>query len=193
MFRKMSIALFGPLLFLVAACGSTTTADLSTPTPATSASPTAQASGTPVSYDPCVLMNAQEASTLTGINFPAGRDELENATKLCVYGYQTTDVFSIGIAQAPDLATAKADEALAKAALVKAAAHGLAFTQINGVGDAAAEVQASESLNGTKFALCAIYVLKGTTFFFISDVAVNHAVPSNAALQGQASKVLGRL
>jgi len=196
MFRKMIVALSGLPLFVAAACASTTTADRSsTPTPTisgSSTSPTAQVSGIPVSFDPCVLVNAHEASALTGVNFRAGKEQLANATKLCIYGYQTTDVFSIGIVQAPDLATAKADEAQAKADLVKAAAHGLPFTQVQGVGDAAAEVQASESLNGTTIALCGIYVLKGT-IFYVTDVAVNHAVPSNAALQHQAATVLSRL
>jgi hypothetical protein len=196
MFRKMSVmSLVLLLLSLVAACGSSPTATTGTPTPA-SASPSASnspASGTPVSYDPCVLVNAQEASTLTGINYSAGLEQLDNATKLCIYGNQTTDVFNIGIAQAPDLATAQADEAQARAALQKAAAGGLNFTEIQGVGDAAAVVQASRSTNGTTIALCGIYVLKGTIFFFITDVAVNHAVPSNADLQGQAMTVLSRL
>ncbi|MGA7988569.1 MAG: hypothetical protein WCB51_09250 [Candidatus Dormiibacterota bacterium] len=196
MFRKMSVmSLVLMLLSLVAACGSSPTATTGTPTPA-SASPSASnspASGTPVSYDPCVLVNAQEASTLTGINYSAGLEQLDNATKLCIYGNQTTDVFNIGIAQAPDLATAQADEAQARAALQKAAAGGLNFTEIQGVGDAAAVVQASRSTNGTTIALCGIYVLKGTIFFFITDVAVNHAVPSNADLQGEATKVLSRL
>lgn len=193
MFRKMSLVLMGLLLSVVAACGSSTTAVTSTPTPSGASSPTAQASGTPVSYDPCVLVNAQEASTLTGINYSAGLEQLDNATKLCIYGNQTTDVFNIGIAQAPDLATAQADEAQARAALQKAAAGGLNFTEIQGVGDAAAVVQASKSSNGTTIALCGIYVLKGTIFFFITDVAVNKAVPTNAALEAEATTVLGRL
>jgi hypothetical protein len=41
--------------------------------------------------------------------------------------------------------------------------------------------------------LSAVYVIKGTIFFFITDAAVNRSVPSNAALQSQASNVLGRL
>jgi hypothetical protein len=95
--------------------------------------------------------------------------------------------------QAPDLATVQTDEALAKAALQKSAGTGLTFVQLQGVGDAAAEVQASGSRNGTTISLCGIYVVKGTIFFLITDVAVNHAVPGNAALQAQAMTVLSRL
>lgn len=44
-----------------------------------------------------------------------------------------------------------------------------------------------------RFALWGIHVVKGTIFFFITDVAVNQAVPGNAALQDEALKVLSRL
>jgi hypothetical protein len=120
-------------------------------------------------------------------------EQLANATKLCYYGSQTTDVFQVGIVQAPDLATVQAQEAEAKAALQATAGSGLAFIDLQGVGDAATVVQASKSVNGTTLSLCGIYVVKGTIFFFITDVAANHAVPNNAALQGEAMVVLGRL
>jgi hypothetical protein len=181
----------GVVLSITAACASSTNASTGSPTPTSSSQPSASAA--PVSYDPCVLVNVHEASMLTGINYGAGREELANATKLCWYGYQTADVFEIGIVQAPDLATVQADEVQAKAALQKAASNGLVFTDVQGVGDAAAEVQATRSANGTTLNLCGIYVVKGTIFFFITDVAVNHAVPGNAALQGEAMVVLGRL
>jgi hypothetical protein len=147
----------------------------------------------PPSYDPCVLVNAQDASTLTGVNYGPGLEQPANGEKQCIYGYQTTDVFAVGIAQAPDLATAQADEARAQAFLQHTAGTGLKFTQLQGVGDAAAVVQASKSAYGTTISICGIYVLKGTIFFFISDAAVNHAVPNNAALQGEAMTVLSHL
>lgn len=194
MFRKVSFALLGLVLAVGAACGSSTSAVTGTPTPAAATpSPTPQASGVVVSYDPCVLVTASEATALTGVNSGPGKEELANQTKECIYGYQTTDVFTIGIVQAPDLATAQTDQTQAEAALQKAAGKGLQVTQVQGVGDAAAELQASYSSNGTTLAGCGIYVLKGTTFFFISDLVVNRACPSNAALQGQALTVLGRL
>lgn len=65
-----------------------------------------------------------------------------------------------------------------------------------GVGQARAEgrnVHASRSANGTTLSLCGIYVVKGTIFFFITDVAANHAVPNNAALQAKATTALSRL
>jgi hypothetical protein len=176
---------------MTAACGSSTTAGTDSPTPTSPASPSASAK--PVSYDPCVLVTAQEASTLTGVNYGPGMEQLANATKMCIYGYQTTDVFQVGIVQAPDQATIQAEEAQAKAKLQEAAGNGLAFTDLQGVGDSATVVQASESSNGTTLSVCGIYVVKGTIFFFITDFAANHAVPNNAALQAEAMVVLGRL
>jgi hypothetical protein len=192
MFRRMSFVLMGALLSVGAACGSTTTAGTGSPTPTTS-SPQPSASATPVSYDPCVLVTVQEASSLTGVNYGAGLEQPANGEKQCIYGYQTTDVLMVGIVQAPDLATVQTDEAQARAALQQSAGNGLGFTEIQGVGDAAAEVQATRSANGTTLSVCAIYVVKGTIFFFITDFAANHAVPNNAALQAQATTVLGRL
>lgn len=192
MFSKVTFVVLGLVLTVSAACGSSTTASTGTPTPA-SPSPQPSASATPVSYDPCVLVNQQEASTLTGVNYPPGREDLGGATKLCIYGYQTKDVFSVGIVQAPDMATVQADEAKAQAALQAQAGNGLTFTQVQGVGDLAYEVQASKSANGTTIAISGIYVVKGTIFFFIADVAANQAVPGNAALQDEAMKVLSRL
>ena len=102
-------------------------------------------------------------------------------------------VWAVGVVQAPDMATVQTDEALVTAKLQQAAGQGISFIQVQGVGDAAAEVQASRSSSGTTIALCGIYVVKGLIFFFITDVAVNHAVPSNSALQAQATTVLSRL
>ncbi len=194
MFRKVIFVLMGLALTFGAACGSSSTAGSGSPSPA-EPSPSAlpSSSAVPVSYDPCVLMTSQEATALTGVSYGAGREDTANALKECIYGYQTADVLTIGIVQAPDLATAQADEAQAQALLQQAANQGLPVTQIQGIGDAAAEVQASRSTGGTTINLCAIYVLKGTIFFTISDVALNRAAPSSEALHGQASTVLSRL
>src|SRR6478609_6805747 len=110
MFRRTSLLLIGLLLSFGAACGSSPTASTS---PSPDASPSSQPSpnATPVSYDPCVLISQTEASTLTGANFGPGKEELAGATKLCIYGAQTKNVFEIGIVQAPDLATIQSEEA----------------------------------------------------------------------------------
>lgn len=194
MFRKVTFMLSGLLLALGTACGSSTSGATGTPTPTqTSPSPSPLASAKAVSYDPCVLMTMQEAEALAGVNFGAGKEEVANATKECIYGSQTVDVLTIGILQAPDQATAQAGKAQFEAALQSQAGNGLTVTQVQGIGDAADEIQGSFSQNGTTIAGSAIYVLKGLIVFFITDIAVNRAVPSGAALQSQASTVLGRL
>jgi hypothetical protein len=139
------------------------------------------------------LVTAQEASSLTGVNYGPGTDVTANGLKECIYGSQTLNVFTIAIAQAPDVATAQADEAQAQALMQQAANNGLPVLQVQGVGDAAAEVQGSFSKGGATISASGIYVLKGAIFFEISDVAINHAAPSAAAIQAQAVTVLGRL
>jgi hypothetical protein len=194
MFLKVIFMLFGLMLAVCTSCSSSPTSGSTSPSAvASSPSPQPSTIPTPVSYDPCILMTAQEATALTGVSYGAGKEDVANGLKECIYGYQTADVFQIGIAQAPDLATAQVDEQEAEAVLQQAANKGLPVTQVQGIGDAAAEVQGSLSRSGTTINLSAIYVIKGTIFFTINDVAVSRAAPSNAALQGQASTVLSRL
>jgi hypothetical protein len=196
MFRKMTFVFLGLTLTLTAACASSPTGATGTPTPGAASQPTSVASAapaTPVSYEPCALVTQQEASSLTGVNYGPGTDVTANGLKECIYGSQTLDIFTIGIAQAPDLATAQADEAQAQAQMQQAANNGLPVVQVQGVGDAAAAVHGSFSSNGTTISAAGIYVLKGTIFFDISNIAANRAVPSAAAIQAQAVTVLGRL
>lgn len=192
MLRKLTFASIWLLVSVASACGSSPSANAGSPSPSASPSSSSSASAKAVSYDPCVLVTAQEASTLTGLNYTAGLEQ-GDTEKRCVYGYQTTDVLMVGIVQAPDIATVQADEAQARAALQQQAGQGLNFAELHGFGDAAAVIQASQSANGTTLALCGIYVVKGTIFFFITDVAANHAVPSNSALEDAAMKVLSQL
>jgi hypothetical protein len=192
MFRTASYALLGLVLAVGAACGSSTSAVTGTPTPAVATlSPTPQASGL-VAYDPCVLMTASEASALAGVTYGPGKETLAHQVE-CIYGSQTADMLTIGIVQDADQAAAQADRTQAEAALQSAAASGAQVTQVQGVGDAATEIQTSYSSNGTTFVGCGIYVMKGAIFFDITDLAVGHACPGNAALQSQALTVLSRL
>jgi hypothetical protein len=192
MFHKLSFLPMCLLLSVVSGCGSSSSVSTGSPSPA-SPSPQPSANATPVSYDPCVLMTAQDASTLTGVTYPSGMEQTANGIKECIYGYQTQDVFLFGIGQAPDAATAKAYATEAEAQFQQAANGGIPVTQVQGVGDAAAVLQGSYSANGTAVNASAIYVLKGAIFFGMSDVAVNRAVPTSSALQAQALTVLGRL
>ena len=62
---------------------------------------------------------------LSGATFGDGTEgTTQGGGKTCVYGAQTSNVFSVIVAVAPDVATAKAGEAAAEAEILKAAGKG---------------------------------------------------------------------
>ena len=64
--------------------------------------------------DPCQLITSADASQLVGMKFGAGKaSEAENNVKLCTYAAPGPNLFSVEVAVAPDVATAKAAEAAA--------------------------------------------------------------------------------
>ncbi len=64
---------------------------------------TQPASGSPENLDPCQLVTQDEASTLAHATFGPGKEETISASgKECVYGYQTTNVMDIIVAQAAE-------------------------------------------------------------------------------------------
>ncbi len=159
-----------------------------------------EATAVPTSIDPCQLITSQEAGKLVGATFGAGKESTtEGNARICTYGAQTPNVFMVEVAIAPDEATAKADEKAAQAALKSKAnqlpAVGLVVTQLPNFapGADAALMQGSMSAGGTTIGARAIYVLRGTTFFGFSDVALNQAPPSANAMKAEAMTVLGRL
>jgi hypothetical protein len=170
------------------------------PTAATSALPSfPNATAVPTSLDPCQLVTAQEASTLAGATFGAGKESTtEGNMKICTYGAQTLNVLNVDVAQAPDVATAQAakDAALAAAeAAAEKQAPGVTFTQteLADFADGALVVSASATISGRTLAISGIYVLSGTTFFAIVDVLIGQPAPTSDALQAQAQVVLGRI
>lgn len=193
MIRKVTFMLLGLALTVGAACGNSTAGATGSPTPAATSSPLASASAVPVSYDPCVLMPASEAQALTGVSYTAGKLDVSNNTKRCIYGAQTANVLTIGVLQAPDQATAQAGKAQFEADLQSQAAGAYTVTQVQGVGDAADVVEGSVSANGQTISGSAIYVMKGLVVFFITDLAVGKSVPTGAALQAEATTIVGRL
>ena len=158
------------------------------------ATPLATAVATAI--DPCQLVTPAEASTLTGASFSAGQESTtEGHGKICTYGQQGT-VFQVIVGVAPDEATAKAGEQDAIGLLQKAAANGLTVTQLPGFADGvdAATLTGSKTIAGQTFAATAIYLLKGTTFVGISDIATLGAkAPSEQQMQDQAKVTLTRL
>ena len=198
--------LFASLLVaaVAAACGGSTG---ESPSPSASApaqlTPSASAVTSPVALDPCQIVTSSEASTLAGATFGAGKEgETGGGGKTCVYGYQTLNVFTIIVAQAPDAATAQAAYAQAKAQaqaeLSKGVPAGVKVTvnlndaSISGA-DQASVARGSGTISGQTISLSAVYVLKGAVFFSFSDLVLGPAAPSVAAMEAQATISLGRV
>lgn len=161
------------------------------------ASPLATAVAT--ALDPCQLVTPAEVNQLTGDSFGAGTGQestTEGHGKLCSYSAEGT-VFQVIVGVAPDAATAQAGEQQAEAELQKAAANGLTVTELKGFADGvadAATLTGSKSFAGQTFAATAIYLLKGTTFVGISDIATLGAkAPSTSQMEDQAKVTLTRL
>lgn len=151
----------------------------------------------PTSVDPCQLVTAAEAGQLAGTTFGAGHDETTSGNgRLCVYGSQTLNVFTVDVGQAPDVATAKSEETAALAELQKASnVSGLKVTELPGFasGADAAVAQGGATIAGKTISVSAIYVLKGVIFFGFSDLVLGTGAPSASALEAQAKVSLGRV
>jgi hypothetical protein len=179
------------VIALTAACGGSTSNNPS-PNPSTpTASASAPPSGVATTLDPCLLVTSAEASKLTGAKFGAGLEKTISASsKQCIYGYQTVNVFTVGVVQASSVAEAQAAKQDALASMDPSLAAITKVTQVPTFADGAVEVQAS---NSSIFKVSAIFALHGTIAFGFSDVAANHAVPTNAAMLAQATVMLSRL
>ncbi|HSS93806.1 MAG TPA: DUF3558 family protein [Candidatus Dormibacteraeota bacterium] len=199
----------GLAVLLLAGCSSSSsTANTSAPPSAAAsphaASPSAQASALPASIDPCQLVTSSEAASLTGAAYGAGRQEAYSGNgKGCVYGYQTTNVFFVIVAVAPDAASAQAnwaqEQAKAGSLLQQGSGQTLGINitfnwsnvSVTGADQAAAgafsATKAGRTISGS-----AIYLLKGPVYVGISDLALG-AAPGSSAMQAQALTVIGRL
>jgi hypothetical protein len=158
------------------------------------------ATAVPTSLDPCQVISAAEAGTLAGATFGAGKESTTSGNaRICTYGGATPNVFMFEIAIAPDAATAQADETAALADLDASASqlagHGVTTTKIPGFAPGADAVlgEATISAGGITVGGRAIYVLRGTTFFGFSDIALGTAPASADAMKTEAMLVLGRL
>jgi len=165
--------------------------------PSGSALPTAVAT----SIDPCALITSADASTLVGVTFGAGK-ESDNGknVKMCTYSAPGPNIFSVEVAIAPDAATAKAQEADTEAELQSKASDlaqlGLTVTKLPNfaANTDAALMQGGMSAGGQSIAARAMFVLRNTTFFGFSDIAVNGGQPpSEQAMKDEAMTLLGKV
>jgi hypothetical protein len=214
--RRHAIGVAAIAVVVLAACSNTASSGASPSTassqaPSQSAGPSVAATATPTeaptptmtseptavttSLDPCQLVPAGEASSLSGASYASGEESTSGSGKLCTYGANTFNILTVVVGQAANEATAQADEQQFVAQLQQAAANGLTLTQLPGFasGADAATLEGSASSGGQTVSVGAIYVLKDTTFFAISDVVINGSAPSSQALQAEATTVLGRV
>jgi hypothetical protein len=149
--------------------------------------------------DPCNLINSQEASTLTGTSFGNGKEgTTPEGMRMCTYASQTKSVFTVDVIQAPDEATAQAYKAqfLAdlQAQLQQLTNEGLNVTELPNFADGAVFADASVNVGAITMNGSAFGVLKGTIFFGFSDIDESGAAtPNSAAMQSEATTVLGKL
>ena len=210
MIRRMILTLTLPAMMLGAACGSSTTVGTSTPTPVSAAAssqptPSSQPTSLPTTTDPCQVVTAAEASSLTGASFGPGREEATSGGgKICIYGYQTLNVFEVLVGISSSAASAQAqwaqEEAKAQTLLKQS------VSQVKGVNvslntndatitgaDRAAVGTVSASYAGKTFAAAAVYLLKGPVFLSFSDLVVGHPAPTASAMESEAATALVRL
>ena len=161
----------------------------------------ALATAVPTDIDPCQLITAEAASALVGVTFGPGK-ESDNGknVKICSYAGPGPNIFMVEVAVAPDVATAKAAEASVQADLQSNASQqadlGLTVTQLPNfaANTDAAMLSGAKSAGALSVAARAMLVLRNTTFFAFSDVAVGGGQPpSEKAMQDKANEILATL
>src|SRR5262245_588217 len=126
--RKVLIVLAGTAALGLTACGgsgsggvdagggSSPSAAAATSAAASSSSATDSQSGVATSLDPCQLVTSSEASALAGTKFGPGRHQNnKGGGKMCVYGYQTTNVFTVEVGQDKSASVARTQWSKAEA------------------------------------------------------------------------------
>jgi len=185
---------------LASACAGAASSPTSAPTPVNTPTATSapQATATPTSLEPCDLIPSEEASALAGTTYAEGMEgTTPGGGKTCTYGAGTLNVFTVEVAQAPDVETAQAYKtqfvADLEAKLQELASTGITVTELPDFADGAVVGQATFTVAGTTINGSGFGFLKGTIFVGFSDVVVGGTAPTNEALQSEAETVLERL
>jgi hypothetical protein len=187
---------------LLSACSASTSTPPATPVPTVASTPvptsTSQQTATPTSLDPCQLVTSQVASSLAGASYGPGKeDTTAGGGKICWYGYQTLNVFMVLVGQEKDAATAQVDKAQFQAELEakmpELANAGINVIEIPNFADGAATAQGSVNLNGQTFGGSDFGFVKGAIFIGLANVTAGKPAVSSAALQAEATTLLGQL
>ena len=182
--------------------GSSPSAASATSAAASSPSASSSPSAVATSLDPCQLVTSSEASALAGTTFGAGQEKTTSGGgKMCVYGSQAKNVFTVEVGQDQSSSDARAQWSSAEAKAKKLLQHkvpagitvSVQTADVSGLGDKAATVYSRNSIAGHKFGISGIYLLKGATFVAFQDLLLGGAPPSTSALQAQARTTLSRV
>jgi hypothetical protein len=144
--------------------------------------------------DPCELLTAQEASTLTGTDYGAGKEAtLPNHVRTCTYlnPPDPTQV-TVTVVQAPDVATAQAAKKQFVNTIKRKMPSDFTSTTFD-MADGGAILRASATESGMTLNVAAVFVLKGTISFGVSELVVGSQPASDDALKSLAQTVVGRL
>lgn len=178
------------LMGTLAACGPRAPSPSPTPTvPAATGSATGGGQTVATTADPCQLVTAQEASTLTGAAYGPGTERAAGVGKTCVYGGGTNNVLMVDVWQG-SAALLQQMRGLLTAELAKGSASGhVDPIPVSGLGDSAT----AYAVSGEPFNASSIYVLIGNYAIYVVDEATVSPAPTTAALTATARTALGRL
>jgi hypothetical protein len=183
--------------------GTATTEPSASEAPSAAASEPADASAGPsavaTSIDPCQLVPVDEVATVTGIEWGSSQPSsttMDNNGRICEYGQEGIE-FDVIVVQAPDAATAKAQEPAFKAQLEKTATDAgipnMKLTELpNFEPGVDAAVLRGATTSGTPFGGVAFYALKGAVLLALTELT-GPPIVSDAAMEAEAKTALGRI
>ena len=157
---------------------------VTTPTPLPSPSGSAELAPLPSGFNACTLLTDAQAAAINGSSYPPGVNHLMNSGFIECVWQTPTPPSSITVQVLFTSGDTSAEEAYANN---QATAHGFAVTPVANFADEAEIVRAP----GGSVSTGGIYVREGSIFFDV--VYLGGTVPSDGALQGAATFVLGNL
>jgi len=195
--KLRDLDLFSPLLgvcalvipLVISACGSAP----GTPAPTVTFAPKQ------ANLDACQLMPKEEASALAGTTFGDGKDQVTATGKSsCIYSV-TSYLVMMEVFPEKDAATAKADGQQALQEVQSGTGGGdndqpMNLTQLPNFADGGFLADFSGSDPSLTLSGIGMGFLSGTTYvYFAVEVQGGGSAPSSAAMQSEATQVLGRL
>ncbi|MGH2511857.1 MAG: hypothetical protein ACRDGQ_04130 [Candidatus Limnocylindrales bacterium] len=163
--------------------------------PSSSTAPSDLPTAAPTALDPCQVVPVGEASQLAGTTFGPGKESTtKDGTKICTYGANTTNVFTVLVGQAANEAAAQAGKAEAETEIANQATGNVKFSVVSPqIGDGAADYVGSLTISGATIHGAALYGLKGTIFYGFSDLVLGKPGPTKAQIEAEATVIVGRL